>query len=81
MCRLSQKGMANNFAKYNTNQVDYLDLPYDYDSVMHYNTKDFSKNGEPTILPNVPGTVIGQRKYLSPIDILEIQRFYNCVKY
>lgn len=73
-----EDGRENNFNKYETNQVDYLGQPYDYDSVMHYSGYGFSKNGEPTIVPKVQGVIIGQRKYLSPIDIAEVRAFYNC---
>lgn len=69
----------SNFNKYTYAQVQDLDEPYDYDSVMHYNTKDFSKNGLPTVVPKVEGTVIGQRRHLSEIDIREVRKLYNCV--
>jgi hypothetical protein len=59
-------------------EVDYLGLPYDYDSVLHYSEKAFSKNGEQTIKPKKAGVRIGQRKTMSPNDIEEVRRFYDC---
>ena len=72
-----QDKKENNFMKRSYDENDFLDLPYDYNSVMHYSEMAFSKNGLPTIQPlkNVP---IGQRKTLSEIDIEEIRLFYNC---
>ena len=54
---------------------------YDYGSVMHYEWNAFALNASgPTIIPTQNATAfIGQRVQLSPIDILEIQRYYNCV--
>ena len=74
-----QTGKEHNFNKYSTNLVDFLGLPYDYDSVMHYSGTSFSKNGKPTMRPYKEDAQIGQRKTLSPTDIAEIRKFYNCV--
>lgn len=52
--------------------------PYDYGSVMHYQSLAFSKNGKPTIIPKHRGVKIGQREGLSPIDISEIRKYYGC---
>ena len=54
---------------------------YDYGSVMHYGRTSFALNSSgPTIVPTQNSSAfIGQRVQLSPIDILEIQRYYGCV--
>ena len=55
--------------------------PYDYGSVMHYANNSFAVNiSGPTIVPVFNSSaVLGQRIQLSPIDVLEIQRYYGCV--
>lgn len=52
---------------------------YDYDSVMHYHAKAFSKNGNYTIIPKngVSPDRIGQRIGLSPGDKEAVQRYYT----
>ncbi|XP_062399981.1 hatching enzyme 1.2-like [Sardina pilchardus] len=69
-------GVSRNFNKYDTNN---LNTAYDYGSVMHYSRKAFSKNGNDTItpIPN-PDVRIGQRRDLSEIDIVKINRLYEC---
>ena len=54
---------------------------YDYGSVMHYEANAFAINrSAPTIIPTQNSSAyIGQRIQLSSIEILEIQRYYNCV--
>ena len=53
---------------------------YDYGSVMHYEFNAFTVNGQPTIIPTRNSSAfIGQRVGMSPIDILEVQRYYQCV--
>uniref|UniRef100_A0A3B3DVK8 Metalloendopeptidase n=2 Tax=Oryzias melastigma TaxID=30732 RepID=A0A3B3DVK8_ORYME len=54
-----------------------LNLPYDFGSIMHYGMSYFSKDGNPTIVPN-QGVDIGQRKYLSRLDIQKINSLYHC---
>lgn len=53
---------------------------YDYDSIMHYDKRAYSKNGKVTIETLDPKYQdrIGQRKELSPGDILKMRRMYNC---
>ncbi|XP_051775791.1 uncharacterized protein LOC114665886 isoform X1 [Erpetoichthys calabaricus] len=54
-------------------------IPYDYASIMHYSSKAFTKNGEPTMVPFPNSNIaIGQRKAFSDNDILRINLFYNC---
>jgi hypothetical protein len=45
---------------------------------MHYETDAFSINGLKTIEAIQPNTKIGQRYYLSTIDIREVRLYYNC---
>ena len=39
-------GLDSQFLKHAENAVEELGEPYDYDSVMHYGRKAFSRNGE-----------------------------------
>lgn len=48
-----QNGKKNNFKRYDSETVSDFGQEYDYESVMHYNGKAYSKNGEPTIEPYV----------------------------
>ena len=47
--------MEFNFNKYDRSKIDSLGTPYDYNSVMHYDSKAFSKNGRPTIVAKKTG--------------------------
>lgn len=51
--------------------------PYDYQSIMHYSTRAFSRTGKPTIVPRVPNASIGQREGLSDRDRAAIQALYG----
>lgn len=48
-------GTEFNFNKYDRSKTDSLETPYDYGSVMHYDSKAFSRNGRPTIVAREPG--------------------------
>ena len=68
------------FYLYDHFSVDLLGFPYDYDSIMHYQSTAFSINGQPTILPINPiSTPTGNKNVLSEIDVGEIRKYYNCV--
>ncbi|XP_078378886.1 zinc metalloproteinase nas-15-like [Oculina patagonica] len=71
-------GMEFNFNKYDRSKIDSLGTPYDYGSVMHYESKAFSRNGRPTILPKKQGETLGNRKGPSPIDIKQMNLLYKC---
>lgn len=73
-----QDGKQHNFNKYLTTTVTDFGVRYDYDSVMHYSSLAFSKNGEMTIVPKDPNAAIGQRLKLSDADILKLNIKYNC---
>nr|BAI68374.1 hatching enzyme [Esox americanus] len=68
---------SDNFQKQDTNN---LNTPYDYSSVMHYDKTAFSTDlAKETITPIPDESVrIGQRKEMSDIDILRINKLYKC---
>lgn len=66
--------------QYNFNQHlnDGEDIKsYDYQSIMHYGTKAFSKNGRDTIIPLDSNAKIGQRESLSQLDISALNALYH----
>jgi len=72
------QGMEFNFNKYDRSKIDSLGTPYDYNSVMHYDSTAFSRNGRPTILPRKQGVKLGNRERLSTIDIQQMNLLYRC---
>lgn len=60
--------------------IDSRNVPYDYDSIMHYSTLAFSSNGQKTILPKDPTKefVLGQRDHLSFYDLKLVHLMYQC---
>lgn len=54
-------------------------VPYDISSIMHYSSRAFSTNGNPTIVP-VDSTIqlnqLGQRERLSNLDLQHVRTLY-----
>uniref|UniRef100_A0A8C9X3G5 Metalloendopeptidase n=1 Tax=Sander lucioperca TaxID=283035 RepID=A0A8C9X3G5_SANLU len=64
------------FQKQDTNN---LNTPYDYSSIMHYGRSAFAKPGLDSITPIPDSSVpIGQTDGMSKIDILRVNRLYQC---
>ncbi|KAM7347755.1 zinc metalloproteinase nas-14 isoform 2-T2 [Cochliomyia hominivorax] len=70
-------GHAHNFNKYARTHVSNFGVEYDYQSVMHYSSKAFTKNGKNTIEPLDPYASLGQRKGLSKKDIEKLNEMYE----
>uniref|UniRef100_A0A4W3H082 Metalloendopeptidase n=1 Tax=Callorhinchus milii TaxID=7868 RepID=A0A4W3H082_CALMI len=71
-------GRLENFVKMRTNNMK---TPYDYLSVMHYGKTYFSKNDQPTMVAiSDPSLKLGQTIGITEIDVLKLNRFYNCSK-
>ena len=70
-----------NFRLLTRNEVDSLGVPYDYNSIMHYSNYAFSRGGNLRTIevrdPTYRGK-IGQRKRLSPVDVLQANLLYGC---
>uniref|UniRef100_A0A4X1VLS0 Meprin A subunit n=1 Tax=Sus scrofa TaxID=9823 RepID=A0A4X1VLS0_PIG len=73
-------GKENNFKAYTDEETDSLNVPYDYNSVMHYSKTAFQIGSEPTIVTRISDfmDVIGQRLDFSDHDLLKLNRLYNC---
>jgi hypothetical protein len=73
-----QDEYKDQFIQVQDNRLITFDIPYDYESIMHYSETTFSKNLQPTIIPtNPPSAIIGQRKYPSKLDFLGVRKLYN----
>lgn len=74
-------GFSDQFDKYSWLTIDDLDKDYDYESIMHYDRKAFTKNGLPTIVNTFNEAMefgtFDQK--LSQKDIIEINALYDCI--
>ncbi|XP_078383450.1 zinc metalloproteinase nas-4-like isoform X2 [Oculina patagonica] len=77
-----KKGKEKNFLKYEHGKLDALNLPYDYDSIMHYDRYLYSVDGKkPTIIARgqMWRRLGGQlRGTLTSNDAKEIRALYSC---
>ena len=83
-----QEDKKHNFKKRSNEQASTFGVPYDFDSVMHYSDREFSKNGLKTIVPVIepincdgitcPNCKIGQRFGVSICDIELVRKMYEC---
>ncbi|XP_022801470.1 low choriolytic enzyme-like [Stylophora pistillata] len=66
-------------SEFKTYNQDNSNLPYDFHSIMHYNNKIFSKNGEDTIRALIdPEMTLGQEYGLSALDVVRVNMLYKC---
>ena len=75
--------MKFNFEKYTSSKINDLGVGYDYESVMHYGAKAFSKDGRSLTISikkgmNTGNSRLGQRYGLSVKDKEQARRLYNC---
>lgn len=76
-------GYEDNFARYDRGEVSTLELEYDTQSVMHYSSRAFTKNGQNTIVPLSSvnqAAKLGQRIGFSHLDLKKLNRLYECPK-
>jgi len=73
-------GFSDQFDKYSWLTIDDLGKDYDYESIMHYDRRAFTKNGLPTIVNTYNEAMeFGTNdKKLSQKDIIEINALYDC---
>jgi hypothetical protein len=75
--------MRFNFEKYTSSKINDLGVGYDYESVMHYGAKAFSKDGRSLTISIKKGKTtndikLGQRYGLSDMDKKQARLLYNC---
>ncbi|XP_028402566.1 zinc metalloproteinase nas-4-like [Dendronephthya gigantea] len=74
-----QEGMERNFLSYSHYPADSLNEPYDLFSIMHYDNKAFSGNGQDTMQSiRDPGFRFGRFRSLSHVDIRQLKKLYSC---
>ncbi|CAD5218358.1 unnamed protein product [Bursaphelenchus okinawaensis] len=73
-------GMESQFDIISPALQDTQGVKYDYRSIMHYDSAAFSRNGKNTIETVEDGftTVIGSAKDLSELDVVKLNKLYQC---
>lgn len=70
-----------NFEKKSPNVVETFDIPYDYQSIMHYGSNYWAVNPDENTIETLDPTkqgLIGNRDGVTESDILLIKRMYKC---
>ncbi|KAL0985043.1 hypothetical protein UPYG_G00152190 [Umbra pygmaea] len=77
-----KRGHESNFIKISPHYSTTMGLPYDYNSVLHYQEASFSNGEGPTIITKQSKyqKIIGQRLEMSPQDVLLLNKLYKCNK-
>ena len=70
-------GRENNFDKIESGLWDSFNQRYDYSSILHYSGKALGE-GKETIRPFNKTVRIGQRRYLSESDAIQLNKMHNC---
>ena len=72
-------GKEHNFRKQSASNIDSMNVPYDYSSVMHYGKTAFG-SGKITIQTKDASkqNVIGNRRGFSQYDIKQMNLLYKC---
>ncbi|XP_075069570.1 meprin A subunit beta-like [Mixophyes fleayi] len=75
-----ETGKENNFKSYDDKVTSFLNVPYDYTSLMHYTSTAFQNGTGSTVIPKKPRftNIIGKQMDLSDSDVLKLNRLYNC---
>jgi len=71
-------GTKFQFQKLSSQEASTYGAPYDFGSIMHYGPKDFSRNGQDTIVPKQRGVQFGQRQRISDWDAFKVNAMHNC---
>jgi len=72
-----QPGLEYAFDKYPPSMVTTFGVPYNYRSIMHYDSGAFSHNGQPTMTAKT-GEPIGSVGQLQETDIRKLKAMYGC---
>uniref|UniRef100_A0A1I7ZAS5 Metalloendopeptidase n=1 Tax=Steinernema glaseri TaxID=37863 RepID=A0A1I7ZAS5_9BILA len=74
------KDAYDQFGRVDLTESSYYGQAYDYYSIMHYDSLAFSKNGFETLVAKRPEmtAVIGSAIDFSPVDLVKINKLYNC---
>lgn len=77
-CYFALLAFRDQFARYSHGQIDKMKKDYDINSLMHYSSTAFGKNGKTTIVSLDPQKTIGEAETYTELDIIEINALYDC---
>ncbi|XP_075719675.1 astacin-like metalloendopeptidase [Rhinoderma darwinii] len=73
----------SDYSAFNHDKGDVQNLPYDYNSIMHYSMYAFSNvSGRPSMVPKSDPTIpMGKAIGINNLDVMKINSDYNCGKF